>query len=81
VVATCRRRSGDPDGPAAALLVDSLVRSLPRRDLLIRIVDGTLRKREQGSGMSAAAVRGPTEVGVFTPKKTARQLGGGEVGF
>jgi GTP-binding protein LepA len=49
---------------------------------LIRVVNGSIRKRDKIKVMSTGRVYQADSIGVFTPKKTERaQLGTGEVGF
>ena len=73
---------GDPDGPLQALIIDSWFDSYVGVVSLIRVVNGSIRKRDKIKVMSTGRVYQADSIGVFTPKKTERaQLGTGEVGF
>ncbi len=73
---------GDPDAPLQALIVDSWFDSYVGVVSLIRVVNGTLSKRDKIKVMSTGRVHQADSIGVFTPKKTERPvLGTGEVGF
>jgi len=74
--------SGDPDGKLKALLVDSWYDSYLGVVVLVRIVDGTLKKGMRVRMMGADASYTLDQVGVITPKKEAVEaLGPGEIGF
>jgi GTP-binding protein LepA len=73
---------GDADAPLKALLVDSWYDAYLGVVVLVRIVDGTLKKGQRIRMMAPDAVYQVEQVGVFRPKKTAvESLGPGEVGF
>src|ERR671926_1553044 len=73
---------GDPDAPLKALLVDSWYDSYLGVVVLVRIVDGTMKKGQTIKMMGTGASYGLDRVGVFNPKMTElAQLGPGEVGF
>jgi GTP-binding protein LepA len=73
---------GDADAPLQALIVDSWFDSYVGVVSLIRVVNGTLNKRDKIKVMSTGRVHQADSIGVFTPKKTERSLlGVGEVGF
>ncbi|HEX3982169.1 MAG TPA: translation elongation factor 4, partial [Acidisoma sp.] len=73
---------GDRTAPLKALLVDSWYDSYLGVVVLVRIVDGELRKGQKVRMMAADAVYQIERVGVFTPKQVAVDvLGPGEVGF
>jgi GTP-binding protein LepA len=73
---------GDPAAPLKALLVDSWYDAYLGVVVLVRIVDGELRKGQKIRMMQADAVYQVERVGVFTPKQeTVDVLGPGEVGF
>ncbi len=73
---------GDPDAPLQALIVDSWFDSYVGVVSLIRVVNGTLNKRDKIKVMSTGRVYQADSIGVFTPKKTERKvLEVGEVGF
>ncbi len=73
---------GNPEAPLAALLVDSWYDSYLGVVVLVRVVDGTLRKGQKVRFMATGAVRDLDRVGIFTPKKLETgELGPGEMGF
>jgi GTP-binding protein LepA len=73
---------GDRDAPLKALLVDSWYDLYLGVVVLVRIVDGTLKKSQRIRLMGTQANYEVDRVGVFTPKLVeAAQLGPGEIGF
>jgi GTP-binding protein LepA len=73
---------GDANGPLKALLVDSWYDAYLGVVVLVRIVDGEIRKGQKIRMMASDAVYQVERVGVFTPKQvSADVLGPGEVGF
>jgi GTP-binding protein LepA len=73
---------GDPDAPLKALLVDSFYDSYLGVVVLVRIVDGMLRKGMKIRMMGTGAAHEVDKVGVFTPKLVDwPELGPGELGF
>jgi GTP-binding protein LepA len=73
---------GDAAAPLQALIIDSWFDSYVGVVSLIRVVNGTLSKRDKIKVMSTGRVHQADSIGVFTPKKTERRmLGPGEVGF
>jgi GTP-binding protein LepA len=73
---------GDETAPLKALLVDSWYDSYLGVVVLVRIVDGVLKKGQKIRMMGTGAAYEVDRVGVFRPKMTdAPQLGPGEVGF
>jgi GTP-binding protein LepA len=73
---------GDADAPLKALLVDSWYDSYLGVVVLIRIVDGTLKKGQRIRLMGSGAAYEVDRIGVFTPKMiNVEQLGPGEIGF
>ena len=73
---------GDPDAPLKALLVDSWYDSYLGVVVLVRIVDGAIRKGQRIRLMGTGAAYEVDRVGVFTPKMLdAEELGPGEIGF
>ncbi|MBU6443718.1 MAG: translation elongation factor 4 [Alphaproteobacteria bacterium] len=73
---------GKRNAPLKALLVDSWYDSYLGVVVLVRIIDGELKKGQRIRMMAADAVYQIEQVGVFTPKKVAvESLGPGEVGF
>ncbi len=73
---------GDIDAPLKALLIDSWYDSYLGVIILVRIKDGTLRKKQVIRMMSNNAVYSVDRIGVFTPKmQDVEELSAGEVGF
>ncbi|MBP3687316.1 MAG: elongation factor 4 [Alphaproteobacteria bacterium] len=73
---------GDVDAPLKALLIDSWYDSYLGVIILVRIKDGTLRKKQVIRMMSNNAVYTVDRIGVFTPKmQDVEELSAGEVGF
>src|SRR4051812_44197274 len=74
--------SGDEAAPLKALLVDSWYDVYLGVVVLVRVVDGVLRKGTQIRMMGTDAAYGVDRVGVFRPKmRDAERLGPGGVGF
>src|SRR5258708_1996997 len=73
---------GSAESPLRALLFDSWYDSYRGVVLLVRIIDGEVRKGMRIKLMSTGRVYEVTEMGVFTPKvKLVDRFGVGEVGF
>ncbi|HTW33891.1 MAG TPA: translation elongation factor 4 [Rhizomicrobium sp.] len=73
---------GERAAPLKALLVDSWYDSYLGVVVLVRIVDGELKKGQRVRMMASDAVYQVERVGVFTPKQVLMDsLGPGEVGF
>jgi GTP-binding protein LepA len=76
---------GDHDAPLKALLVDSWYDSYLGVVVLLRVVDGVLRKGQRIRMMGTGAAYEVDRVGVFTPKmvnvEELDELGPGEIGF
>ncbi|MBV9516730.1 MAG: elongation factor 4 [Hyphomicrobiales bacterium] len=73
---------GDEAGPLKALLVDSWYDAYLGVVVLVRVVDGEMRKGQRIKMMGTNAVYETERIGVFTPKMTdAQRLGPGEIGF
>ncbi len=73
---------GDPDAPLKALLVDSWYDAYLGVVVLVRIIDGTMKKGQTIKMMGTNASYSLDRVGVFNPKMTELpMLGPGEVGF
>jgi GTP-binding protein LepA len=73
---------GDRAAPLKALLVDSWYDAYLGVVVLVRIIDGELRKGQKIRMMNADAYYQVEQIGVFTPKKVnVEVLGPGEVGF
>lgn len=73
---------GDVGAPLKALLIDSWYDSYLGVVILVRIKDGTLRKKQTIRMMSSNAVYTVDRIGVFTPKmQEVEELSAGEVGY
>ena len=73
---------GDINAPLKALLVDSWYDTYLGVVVLIRVIDGTIRKGQRIRMMNANATYELDRVGVFTPKLVdIGELGPGEIGF
>ena len=73
---------GDEKGPLQALIIDSWFDSYLGVVSLVRIVNGSLRRKQKITMMSTGKSFLAESVGVFTPKRTVKeQLKTGEVGF
>lgn len=73
---------GDPDAPLQALIVDSWFDSYVGVVSLVRIMNGTMRKKDKIKIMSTNGEHQIDHVGVFTPKRLdTPELKAGEVGF
>ncbi|MBL4790596.1 MAG: elongation factor 4 [Kordiimonadaceae bacterium] len=73
---------GDPDAPLKALLVDSWYDSYLGVMVLVRIIDGSIKKGQKIKMMAADADHQVDRVGVFTPKSVnVPMLGPGDIGF
>jgi GTP-binding protein LepA len=73
---------GDREAPLKAMLVDSWYDVYLGVVVLVRIVDGTLKKGMKIRLMGTGASYDVDKVGVFTPKMTdIGELGVGEIGF
>ena len=73
---------GDPDAPLKAMLVDSWYDSYLGVIVLVRIIDGKLKKGERIRFLSNDTVHGVDRIGVFRPEMTpVDELGPGEIGF
>ena len=73
---------GDIKKPTKALLVDSWYDIYLGVVVLVRVIDGTLRKGQKIRFMSNGRTREIDRVGMFTPKKVELpELGPGEMGF
>ncbi len=73
---------GDAKAPLKALLIDSWYDAYLGVIVLVRIVDGELKKGQKIRMMASGAAYNVERVGVFTPKQVLLDsLGPGEVGF
>ncbi|GAA1883170.1 translation elongation factor 4 [Actinomadura bangladeshensis] len=82
IVAEVPAPVGDPDGPARALIFDSVYDTYRGVVTYVRIIDGRLSRREKSLMMSTGAAHETLEVGVIAPEpKPVQGLGVGEVGY
>lgn len=73
---------GDADEPLQALIIDSWFDNYLGVVSLVRIKNGSLRKRQKIKIMSTGRVFQAEQVGIFTPKRVEKDiLQTGEVGF
>ena len=73
---------GDPDAPLTALIIDSWFDNYLGVVALIRVIDGTISKKQKIKFMSTADTPFVDRVGIYTPKlKDLERLSAGEVGF
>jgi GTP-binding protein LepA len=82
IVAKIPPPKGDADAPTKAMLVDSWYDPYLGVVILVRVIDGSLRKGQQVKFMAAGTTHLIDRVGCFTPKRTdLPELGPGEIGF
>ncbi len=82
VVKRVKAPSGDPNAPLRALLFDSWYDSYRGAVVVVRVIEGTLRKGDKIYLMATQREYEVVEMGVFTPHPIAlEELGPGEVGF
>jgi len=73
---------GELDAPLKALLIDSYYDAYLGVVVLVRIIDGELKKGQKIRMMATDAVYQVEQIGVFKPKKLGvEKLGPGEVGY
>src|SRR5580692_61988 len=73
---------GEVNAPLKALLIDSYYDAYLGVVVLVRIIDGELKKGQKIRMMAADAVYQVEQLGVFKPKKVGvERLGPGEVGY
>ena len=74
--------AGDPNAPLKAMLVDSWYDAYLGVVVLVRVIDGTMKKGMKIRMMSSGASHPIDQVGVFRPKRdTVKELGPGEIGY
>jgi GTP-binding protein LepA len=82
VIARMPPPKGDPDGAPRAMIIDAWFDNYVGVVMLVRVVDGELRKGERIRMMNTNTVYPIEHMGVFTPKSENRpSLKAGEVGF
>jgi GTP-binding protein LepA len=73
---------GDETKPLKALLVDAWYDAYLGVVVLVRVIDGQMRRGQRLKMMQTGAVYGVDKLGVFRPKATdVEMLGPGEIGF
>ena len=82
IVAQIDAPVGDADGPARALIFDSVYDTYRGVVTYVRVVDGSLKHRERVAMMSTRTTHELLEVGVISPEPIpGKALGVGEVGY
>ena len=82
IVARLPPPRGDREAPLKALLVDSWYDAYLGVVVLLRVVDGALKRGQRIRLMGTDASYEVDKIGVFTPKmRDATELGPGEIGF
>ncbi len=82
VIARMPPPKGVVEAPLRAMIIDSWYDAYVGVVMLVRVVDGTLKKGERIRMMASNAVYPADNLGVFSPKSEPReQLNAGEVGF
>ncbi|MCV6609656.1 MAG: translation elongation factor 4 [Amphritea sp.] len=73
---------GDPDAPLQALIIDSWFDNYLGVVSLVRVKEGTLRKKDKIQIKSTGQIQPVDGVGIFTPKRhETGELKAGEVGY
>ena len=73
---------GDPDAPLQALIIDSWFDSYLGVVSLVRIMNGSIKRKQKITIMSTGKSFLAEKVGIFTPKRVEKEfLNTGEVGF
>ena len=73
---------GNRDAPLKAMLVDSWYDSYLGVIVLVRVIDGVMKKNDRVKFMSNGTVHGIDKIGVFRPQMLdVADLGPGEIGF
>src|ERR1700755_1797297 len=65
---------GEPDAPPRAMIIDSWFDNYVGVVMLVRVIDGVLRKGERMRMMASNAVYPIEQMGVFTPKSSPREM-------
>ncbi len=82
IVAKVPAPKGNPDAPLRAMIVDSWFDPYVGVVMLVRVVDGQLKKNERFKMMATGAAYEANNIGVFTPANSPRDsLKAGEVGY
>jgi len=73
---------GDPNAPLRALMFDAVYDEYRGVIVYLRIIDGTLRRKDTVYMMGTDKVFETVDLGIFSPKMTPREeLAAGEVGY
>jgi len=73
---------GDPDAPLKAMLVDSKYDAYLGVIVIVRIIDGTLKKGDRIRMMKTGGTYDVDDVGIYRPAMTpVKALGPGEIGY
>jgi len=82
IVAKVPAPRGNPQAPLRAMIIDSWFDSYVGVVMLVRVVDGELKKNERFKMMATDAAYEANSLGVFTPANQPREsLKAGEVGY
>jgi GTP-binding protein LepA len=82
IVARLPKPAGDPDAPLKALIFDSWYDPYRGVVIVIRVIDGAIRKGMRIQFMAEKQDYDAEQLGIFTPKAVpVEELGVGEVGF
>jgi GTP-binding protein LepA len=82
VIARMPPPKGVADAPLRAMIIDSWFDNYVGVVMLVRVVDGQLKRGERFKMMASGAAYAAEQLGVFTPKSVSREaLKAGEVGF
>ena len=82
IVARIPPPKGEPEAPLRAMIIDSWFDPYVGVVMLVRVVDGQLKKNERIKLMATGAVYEAGSLGVFTPANEPREaLRAGEVGY
>lgn len=82
VISELPHPNGDYDKPFKALIFDSIYDSYKGAVSIIRVVDGKVKVGDKIKMMATGKTYEVTEIGVFTPKSTPRDLlSAGDVGY
>src|SRR5690606_32147643 len=82
IVAKVPAPRGKPDAPLRAMIIDSWFDAYVGVVMLVRVVDGELKKGERFKMMATGAAYDANNLGVFTPAQQPREsLKAGEVGY
>jgi GTP-binding protein LepA len=74
VIARMPPPKGNPDGPPRAMIIDSWFDNYVGVVMLVRVVDGVLRKGDRIRMMATNAAYPLEQLGVFTPKSEPREM-------